>query len=572
MKQRLMMALLGAAAGLSLYLLFRAIDEGLLADRLAVAASVFAGAFFTGVLVMTGPVPLRRSAAGAALVALVTAALFNWAGLRFDQIGDFAATSIPIISVIVLSLVPLPFLMAAGRPGWRNYPALFTGAWGIFMRASVAWIFVGIVWGVIYLSDALFGIVGLRVIQTILDVAVMPWLITGTVLGLALAVVLELSDVVTPYLVLRLLRLLLPVVLVVLVVFIIALPVKGASGLFGLPVSAVLLTMAGVAATLVTSAVDQHDKDATRLPLMRRATQALALILPVPAVIAAWSLAIRVAAEGWTPGRLFGATAAAMALGYGLLYALAVLRGAGWMARIRRANVAMALLLLAVAALWLTPVLNPERISAASQLARFESGKVSAAELDIHAVESWGRAGAAAMARLNELAKAGDGALAARLAGTETPPAEAPADLAKLRADLTLDMPVQPASAAPMRQRIVDLADSAELSYWQSLCTTPMPGGEPGCVLVVADFLPETEGEEALLVLRGSDGYLTYLGLSLVDGLLQQHSVQSSTGVLANEEQGAALIAALQKTPPVLSPVPQNQIAAPAGGSLTLSP
>ena len=111
------------------------------------------------------------------------------------------------------------------------------------------------------------------------------------------------------------------------------------------------------------------------------------------------------------------AVVAVLGLGYGGLYALAVLRGAGWMGRIRQANVWMALVLLAVSALWLSPVLNAEAISARSLEARYLSGAVPAERLDVDALADWGRAGAAARARLEELAREpGQEALAARLA------------------------------------------------------------------------------------------------------------------------------------------------------------
>ena len=45
------------------------------------------------------------------------------------------------------------------------------------------------------------------------------------------------------------------------------------------------------------------------------------------------------------------------------------------MERIRQGNIRVALGIIVLAALWLTPVLNAERISAQSQLARFEALK-----------------------------------------------------------------------------------------------------------------------------------------------------------------------------------------------------
>lgn len=575
MQQRLWMALIGALAGASIYFLGKVIDENLLNERPALALVVFAGTFFTGILTMAGPLSIPRAAAGAAVMGVLTAALVSWAGLRFASIDGIVATPIPAVSGFVLAAIPMPFLIAAAGAGWRDYPTLFTQAWGIFVRTTLAWLFVGVVWGVVFLSDALFNVVGLTLIDDLLAMAIMPFLITGTVLGLALAVVMELSDVVSPYLLLRLLRLLLPVVLVVMVVFIAALPLQGLTGLFGeLSVAATLLAMAAAAATLITATIDQTDAEATQAQPMRRAAQGLALILPVPALLGAWSVWQRVAQYGWTPDRLFAATVAVLGLGYGVLYALAVLRGAGWMARIRAANTAMALALIAVAALWLTPLLNPEAISARSQLARFEAGRTPVESLDLYAFSQWGFAGVAARAKLEAKSKeSGNEALAARLADPNDSrfPPTVGIDPAPLRTALVAVMPLQPATATATRDMILGAAEPYDLQNWLTACQAKLPDGNPACVMIVADFLTDLPGEEAMLLTRMVGGYMVYDGLVLVDSVLQRRSILNSNGMLPDYAGGEALIAALQKTPPPLAPVRMNQIST-ANGGLMISP
>ena len=181
----------------------------------------------------------------------------------------------------------------------------------------------------------------------------------------------------------------LPVVLVVMSVFILALPFQGLSHLFGdLSAAATLLAMALAGVTLVSTAVDQSDADATEAPLMRLMTQMLALLLPLPAALAGWAVWLRVDQYGLTPNRLAAAMAALLALGYGVAYAAAVLRRGRWMARIRLANTWLALGGVVLAALWLTPVLNAQRLSAASQLARYEAGRTALANLDLALLKS----------------------------------------------------------------------------------------------------------------------------------------------------------------------------------------
>ena len=89
---------------------------------------------------------------------------------------------------------------------------------------------------------------------------------------------------------------------------------------------------------------------------------------------------------------------------------------------------------------------------------------------------------------------------------------------------------------------------------------------------MVADFLPDRPGQEALLLLGSAGGYVTYLGYALDGGTLTSLSVDSGSGALANDEDGLRLIAELQAAMPGLRPVPGNELAMPASGAISLKP
>lgn len=570
--QRGAMALAGALAGASLYALAEVLSRDLLAARAALVAAVFAGVFFADLLALAGPLSFRRAVAGAAGVAAVTAVMLGLASLRFDTVDELFGAVLPILAALVLALVPLPFLVAWHGRGWDHYRTLFTESWGIVVRTGAAWLFVGVIWVVILLSDLLLRLVG---IDIVLEVALIPpvaMVLTGAGFGLALGVVGDLGDAISPWLVLRLLRTLLPAVLAVILVFVVALPLSGMDAIFGRLSSALtLLTMCCVAATLVTTAVDQGDGEAVAGPVMTTATRVLALILPVPAALGAWAIWLRIAEYGLTPDRLFVAVVAGLGLGYGALYALAVLRGAGWMGRIRQANVWMAVVLLAVSALWLSPALNAEAISARHLEARFLSGAVPADALDVEALDDWGRAGAAVRARLEALAQEpGQEALAARLAAATAGDAPRPPDLEALRKHLAAVMPVQPAGAVAMRDAVLAGLAETELADWAEACEARLESGTPGCVLVVADFWPDVPGDEVLSLRRMPGGWIMTEGLVPREGRLDRFSVGSPGGVLPDGVEGEALIARLQAGPPVLSPVRLNQLGVGAAGLMIL--
>ncbi len=571
-RQRGIMALIGALAGGSFHLLGLMIEAEWLAGRLALAAAVLAGVFFGGLLVTAGRLRLRRAAFGALAVGLGLALLVLFASSRFDAAEGVVTSALPLIAALVLATLPWPFLIAAAGAGWRDYPTLFSESWGIVVRVTVAMIFTGIVWLVIYLSDALLGLVGLTFLDWLLAEPLAVWLITGTGLGLAMAVVDELADVLSPGLVLRLFRLLVPVVLVVMAIFLVALPLRGFDTIFGTVSSAlVLLAMAGAAVTLVTSALDQEDALAAHSRLLIQATRALAALSLLPAALATWALWLRVEDHGWTPERLLAASITALALAYGVLYLAAVLRGRDWKEHVRQANVWMALATMGLAVLWLT-LLNPEAIAARSQLARIADGRTKVEEIDLYAFSNWGLAGEAALASLKVMA--GDNAaLAARLAAQDAPAAPEP-DPAALRLALTRAMPLQPsdAEARTLRDRLFAAVEAYDLQSWTDACAATLPQGGPGCVLVVADFLPDQAGEEAMLFTRSSDGYLTSEGFDFATGTLRRRGLTSYDGSLPEFDGAAALIDQLQHAAAPLKALPLNALALPGQPALVFAP
>ncbi len=506
--QHVTLGVLAGLAGWSLAEVFSSYTQ----PRLALALAVLAIAFFGAALVMLGEIGSRRALIAAALVATPVTALTVWASFRFERPGDFLDSGHVMMAMLLLGALPVPFLMGvaqSGRDGWRDYAALFINSWNIVVRYAAAWAFVGVVWLVLLLSSEMLQLVGLRFLQDLLREEIVIWVLTGAVLGLGLAVVSEMSDLVSPYLVLRLIRLLVPVVLVVVVVFVGVLPLRGLAQLFGhLSAAAVLMAVAAAVVSLISIVVDQNDAEAARSRIINWSALGLAILLPILAGLAAWAVAQRVVQYGWTPGRVAAGVGVAVVLGYAGLYALAALGGRRWQTRIRRANLAMALVLIAVAALWLTPVLNAEAIAVRSQMTRYAEGVTLPERLPLwEMAHDWGRAGTSAVAALRVRADApGQEALAKRLAQLDA------ADSLWEYTDLAVpkDAATEEAVAArlPVLPRGATLPDGFLGDVGATLaepilaaCALRTPAGNPGCLLVRADLLPHREGDEVLLLL-----------------------------------------------------------------------
>jgi hypothetical protein len=524
---RVTLAVLGAAAGLSFWGLIQHRTLMDLHPQGYLFGAALAAVFFGATLVLIGPLPLLRALISALGLGVAVALLLTWASLRFAHLPDFLSGTERMAAALLIATLPLPFLIAGAGRGWLDYPTLFAQSWNIVVRIAAAWIFVAVIWTLIYLSDALLALAGVNVIADLIARPGVAWGLTGAVLGLALAVVNELTDYVSPYLALRLLRLLVPVVLAVSVLFLIALPIHGLSTFFGGFSSAqTLLAMAVGAALLVSTALGESDSEAVRAPVMVRATQGLALILPLLAALGAAGIWLRVAQYGWTPQRIASALVAVAMLGYGMIYAVAVVGGPGWTARIRRGNGTMALAVLAGTALTFTPLLDAQRISATSQLVRYTSGRLGVGDLDLAAMrDDWGRAGAAALARLTQLAaQPGQEALQARLtAAAAATPENRDETAAALRREVRLRLPVRPVPPAnapnPLLDALLRRADAGELRAWLDACGRSLPDGRPGCVLVFGSFLPDRGGPQAILLYRAPTGALR-ADAAMIDPLL----------------------------------------------------
>lgn len=463
-------------------------------------------------LALAGPLRLGRALAGALILALQAAGLLRLAGQRYVQPLDVLQAPGTLTIFLLAVFVATPFLgvALARRPPVLSYPALFQTAWSITIRFAAAGLFTGVVWGLLYLSDALLGIVGIDAIGDVIDIDGVPAALTGAALGLGIAVIHELREVVSALVLLRLLRLLVWPVLAVVAVFLVAVPLRGLSGLvLGLSSGGTLMGVAMGAVTLITCALGRDDSEAMRPAI---APRLLAFSVPLLAGLGVWAVALRVGQYGLTPDRVLAGTVALVLLAYGLAYAGAALRAAGWMARLRRVNVWLALLVIAVSCAWMTPLLDAARLSAASQLARFADGRATTGQLPLWRMQTdWGRAGQDALAELE--AMTGHPDHAALVAAIEAVRRGEPwhralndpgGDRLQMATDLALWVPVRPDGALDP-DKLADIPPYW-LRQWHDLCA-PEADGPARCVFVRGRFAADLPAaDQGVMIERDTDG------------------------------------------------------------------
>lgn len=505
---RIWLTCVGAAAGASVWWLSHLGLDLLQTERAYLALFACGFVFFVVLLTLSGPVSPLRAIVPAVGLAAVLGGLFYWASLRHADVSPFFDLGYAPMAFFMALLIAIPFAGATlkGRP--FHYELLFDLTWNTVVKSIAAVLFTGLFWLLVYLSDALLDLVDLTIISDLMEIETVPFVLSGAVFGLAMAIVNELDDAISPHLVLRLLRILVPVVLVVIAVFVSVLPVRGITGLVGdLSPAMVLLSAAIGAIVLITAAVDRDNEAAACARWMALSQRALALLVPVLGGLAFYAIWLRVESYGWTPERLMALTLAALALAYGVLYAVAVLRGARWRGSVRIVNVWMAVASFALCLLWLSPLFHPEDISARDQ-ARLMARADTLDPTALRAMgRAWGKAGQNALDDLErarpdwsetiEEARAGT-----LIGGTATSQAEqnktTRADLAKairlVGPDLAEDAVLEPQALEQIPPYVLDPIHTACTNRERLRCVMVLTDGpQDGSALL---FWPNTASAE----------------------------------------------------------------------------
>ncbi|MGR3321430.1 MAG: DUF4153 domain-containing protein [Pseudooceanicola sp.] len=506
---RLVTGGLGALAGMATWALAEAYDG----TRLMMFASAFILGVFAVFFALIGQDSRWRVALTATALVLPAALLLLWASFRHASVESFLDRPHDLAAFVFLLSVATPFAAAGLRGGWREYSALFEISWTIFVRFVVALVFTVLFWVVVRLSDSLLNVVGIDLIDQVLRYDPVPFVLTGGAFGVALAVAHEFRRQVSYMIPVTLLRVLLPPVLAVVVLFVVAMPLRGFSDLFGgFSTAAAVICAHVVLLTLVTAALGPDDGRAVSAPWMRMAARAGAGLSPVLGGFGLWAVWLRVAPYGWTPERVLAAVAAVSLMVYGIVYAVAALRRGDWMDRVRAANATMALALVAVAAVWLTPLLNAERISSRSQVVRYADGTTSPEQMPLYELaHDWGRAGQAGLARLEAMEDEALSALilSARSADNRyvfdrhTRAVQTPDHLEVIAERLRL----LPADAEFPVAELAGL-EPEMLRAWAEACENTLPDGTSGCLAVSGVFWPTLERPQALVLLHSRPDYV----------------------------------------------------------------
>lgn len=337
-------------------------------------------------------------------------ALVGWFTTQYNHQPDIF--EFPFLSGILAVLIAAPLFQTIRDEGaWRfPYARLHRHAWTDAVIGAASLVFTGITFLLAWLIASLFDVIGIEVIKDLLKEEWFSWMLAGLAFGGALGLLRERDALVATLqkLVMVVLSVLAPVLAVALAAFLVSLPFTGLKGLWESDIPATpMLLLSGVGAILLVNAVigDGSDERSSNIWLQRAALVLLVCILPL-GILAGMSMGERINQYGWTPERIWGVVAVAIAIGYGLAAWWAIYKGRkNFDDSLRPLQTQLAIGLCAIALFLSLPILDFGAISARSQLARLDNGQVKAEEFDWTAMAfDFGPEG---RERLSEIAKSG---------------------------------------------------------------------------------------------------------------------------------------------------------------------
>jgi hypothetical protein len=304
--------------------------------------------------------------------------------------GDNGARSLAFEQTLLI--FPLLFiaheLVSSGDQAGKRiapYETYFDEAWKRGVQLALAILFTLLFWGILWLGSALLGFIGFTWLELLFESEYFSWPATGLAFGAAV----HLGDVQTKLLsnvrtlILGVLSWLLPVITLIGAIFAASLLVSGLAPLWATKAATATLLGGCVGfALLINAAYQQGDVERPVPVVLKWCVRVATILLLIFAVLAAWSLGLRINQYGLSPDRVYAGLGVIIALAYGVGYAVAVFVPGRWMATVEGLNIYFAIFICALFVAVLTPIASPDRLSVADQVARLKSGKVSVADFD----------------------------------------------------------------------------------------------------------------------------------------------------------------------------------------------
>lgn len=291
-----------------------------------------------------------------------------------------------VLTLCVASFKALIYIQQRVSGEAFTYSQLFRYSWRNFLTLMLSLFFALCVWGLLMLWAGLFRAIKINFFHDIFTERWFYYPALALAQGFGVIIFRQQQGVIDTITRIQqaLMKFLLILLVFVSLLFLVTLPFTGLQPLWETGWGSGLILWMQALMLFFVNAVYQDEPDQRPYPLwLHRFISLGVAFLPVFSAIAFYGLSLRVGQYGWTVGRCWGfviwGLLALFSLGY--LWGLLRLRDR-WLERLSWVNVRMGLVVMAIALLSASPLLDFRKISLASQLQRVEQGKIAIDELD----------------------------------------------------------------------------------------------------------------------------------------------------------------------------------------------
>jgi uncharacterized membrane protein len=428
--------LIGLAQGTALFALAQSRDMGLWPGSDPYLFAAFSLALLFAPLVLLeglGEIEIRLLGLWTGTIACALASLglyHHWRSQALDTPHSGLALIVLTALIIVIAQTLFRAALQGGKPLAR-YATYADTTWTLAARLLVWALLAGTAWAIFGSGNSLFN--WLRAHYPALRLSIDPQLVILPLVGAASAAAFDITNA-QSFTRRAARKVLLTCCTVALPMLVLLCAAALVANIFIVPLS--LAVVLGFALLLVIG-VNASYRDGAPRGAVRRASEFAAAFLILGLVtVAAFALGARVAAFGWSAGRIY-ACAGTIALGlYGAAYASAALISIGggkWMQRLEGANIALGLLLIAACLALSTPLADPLQLAVKAQATRLE--RIDPALFDFAWLRRAGRFGTEALAAMThssnpQVARLATETLAAPPGAEAPPPSQIGANIA----------------------------------------------------------------------------------------------------------------------------------------------
>lgn len=343
-------------------------------------------------------------------------------GLLYTGLGAYAGwlytpSSVAVGSVDLLVLLPSPmaflaamalgFVLLALVPGRQSgqwsYPRLYAIAWRNAGLSGRAVFFLGVFWLAMYAGALLIDSLGISIVLDVIKKPIFIFPVSGWVIGMSFEHghrrwnngIVDIHESVLGFQ-----AWFLPLIMVFGVTWVVVLPFTGLEPLLATRSAAFVLLLFTALAVYFLNCAFRHGHGyipySINIAFFLRYSW---LVVPIVVCVPALAVYKRIAQHGLTEERIWACFILLMALGYSVGYAKSIipqkelgraheeensarLTALNWMPSVISTNIVMALVMVALLLLMITPVADPRRLAINDQLVRLMRGDVEPASFD----------------------------------------------------------------------------------------------------------------------------------------------------------------------------------------------